>query len=84
MLARPRSTIREPRPIMAMHRVLGRRGGGGRGVRYPGQRVHGGLWLDQLNVNGVGMCGERFEVSLIAGEDGAAGFGECDQQRVDG
>ena len=35
----------------------------------------GDVWSDQLDVDGVGVCGERFEIRPIAGEDGAAGFG---------
>jgi hypothetical protein len=38
---------------------------------------------DDLDGDTVGVSGERLEVRSVAGDDGAAGFGECDEECVD-
>ena len=38
---------------------------------------------DDFDVHGVGVSGQGFEVGSIAGQDGASGFGERNEQSVD-
>ena len=43
----------------------------------------GGTISDCLDRDVVGMGGEGFDIGSVAGEDGAAGFCEGDDDRVD-
>ena len=40
--------------------------------------------LDSLDQHVGGVGGERLQVVWVGGKDGAAGFGECDDEGIDG
>ena len=64
-------------------------------VSFPGQSADGGgvrgatisddapAGSDRLDRDVLSECGEGFDVLFVAGEDGAAGLGQCDDDRVD-